>query len=124
MQLTPLLALAGMAGIALSNPIATPTPDDTDAGAVYRRSGRNVYRCDGQGWVNNCWLITDPTNCHNRMTSLGSFGPDKGLSCTMFENRGCTGRVAAISYPGVGSMWDWENKGGFNVNSWQCRWTL
>jgi hypothetical protein len=116
MQLTPLLALAGMAGIALSNPIATPTPDDTDAGAV--------YRCDGQGWVNNCLLITDPTNCHNRMTSLGSFGPDKGLSCTMFENRVCTGRVATISYPGVGYMWDWENKSGFIVNSWQCRWTL
>jgi hypothetical protein len=106
MQLTPLLAPTAMAGTALSNPIATPTLDDTDAGAVYRRGGRNAYPCDGQGWMNNCWLITDPTNCHNRMTNLGSFGPDKGLSCTMFENRGCTGGVATISYPGVGYMWD------------------
>ena len=110
MPLTPLLALATMAGTALSHPIAnlvaaaTPDANSTDASAVYRRSGRNVYRCDGQGWVNNCYLITDPTNCHNHYTSLGSFRPDRGLSCTMWEDSGCSGRkVSTVGYPGIGT---------------------
>jgi hypothetical protein len=80
----------------------------------------NVYRCDGVNWQNNCYLITNPTDCHNRLGALGSYGPDKGLTCHMYTMADCHGDQASIQYPGTGSVSGFESRNRFYIRSWRC----
>ena len=91
---------------------------------VTPRGRPNVYRCDDAGWKGRCFLVTDPTNCHNwaGQPGAGSFGPDKGLECRVWGFPDCQGPSSAtIAYPGTSNNQAFAAQHGFAFISWKCQ---
>ncbi|KIW21424.1 hypothetical protein PV08_02004 [Exophiala spinifera] len=66
-----------------------------------------VYECSHQNWVMPCkWTPLRDGQCYNRIyDSNGSMGPDKGLTCTVYEQKNCNDNgwntAPGWKYPGT-----------------------
>ena len=68
------------------------------------RDGPGVYICQGSNWYGDCtWTPVNDGQCYPYGMSAGaSFGPDRGLDCTVFESGDCdeSNLVGGIRFPG------------------------
>ncbi|KAK3339377.1 hypothetical protein B0H65DRAFT_476283 [Neurospora tetraspora] len=110
--------LATLAGFTM----AAPAPE---AQIANRQWTPHVYVCITTGWNRCSVLDANRGQCYDltKMDDLGSsltgFGPDPGLTCSLFSNQDCTGdHLDYISYPGIGDLHDkgWNDK----AKSYKC----
>lgn len=91
-----------------------------------------VYECSARNFKGNCkWTqITagDAGTCHSRSFGPGgSFGPDKGITCTVYEQDGCNAKYAKVdglTFPGTGDCANNDALGKkipLCPQSWTCR---
>ena len=90
-----------------------------------------VYICEVENWSGACnyHAEVNPGTCYQRsLTAVASFGPDKGLMCTLYSGPNC-GRYGAvkevpgIAWPGLNPTRDGQLRNGWGnqvVESWSC----
>jgi hypothetical protein len=107
---TGLLTLLAASPI-LAVPSADPQPEKT----VAKRNGPGVYICTESNWSGACyWEESANGYCHEYWLGPNtSFGPDRGISCTIHPQSNCQGDSYVASYPGTGQL-------DFTGLSWKC----
>ncbi|KAK5422395.1 hypothetical protein LTR06_000652 [Exophiala xenobiotica] len=75
---------------------------------IYARGTQlGVYECAHQNWVLPCkWTPLKDGQCYDRLyTNMGSMGPDKGLTCTIYEQPHCNDKgwntAKGFKWPGL-----------------------
>jgi len=88
--------------LATATPLNLPTRDN----------GPGIYACTAENWGGDCYWSAAPLNgaCHTAQHNIKSYGPDKGLDCSVYETGDCNaagGKAGGFQFPGEGKMlWD------------------
>jgi hypothetical protein len=142
----PIIALAALVTLVTTTPISPTSPDNTteveadnntlDANDAARPTLPGLYVCGKPEWNGVCVYGTPPSlrnhspdgflTCHNLAfldKEMMSFGPDKGINCAVFTEKGCHGDVVQIESPG----WAYMPAGAYNggvggFKSYTCEW--
>ena len=131
--LSVLLSTLTLIASAVSVPLAADIAYVTDTAAPLNARGSNpgVYICTVQNWSGQCNYQANIGlgQCYVRsLTAIASFGPDHGLTCTLYSGPNC-GRsgpaqsISGIGYPGLNPIRDamrhnfWTAQ---SVLSWKC----
>lgn len=135
------LILGALAAISSASPLAKAVPD-VESTLIARDSAENstapgtlavkptpeaithLYVCIDKNFGGRCQnLQTVTTGCldfgNGFNDAITSLGPDKGTTCTIYDNPGCTGAsVGGIVNPGINDLTDY----GFNdrASSYRC----
>ncbi|KAL8727020.1 MAG: hypothetical protein Q9166_006318 [cf. Caloplaca sp. 2 TL-2023] len=127
------LILGALAGIGFSTPMAAPQAEPAAAppGTFHTyvdgptaQANTNLFVCTDAGFKGrNQNLATTKGVCYNLGNgfndAISSLGPDKGTTCTIYDNSGCSGAsVGGIQNPGINDLSDY----GFNdrASSYRC----
>ena len=131
--LSVLLSTLSLTTSAVSVPLAADVANATDTADTIGARGSNpgVYICTVQNWSGLCNYHANIGlgTCYTReLTALASFGPDHGLTCTLYSGPNC-GRsgpaqsIPGVAYPGLNPIRDgmyhnfWSAQ---SVESWKC----
>ena len=107
MQLPNIIAIATFACLAAAIPLLGPAPPIIEA-LTKRSSPHHVYQCTGQNWSGKC-MVSEYTGgvCMTIFNGgVGSFGPDPGVSCTLYQGAQCqdSAYTAQMNYPGSANI--------------------
>lgn len=86
-----------------------------------------MYECQRKDWAGQCKRTEAKTDvCFNRLFSGSeTLGPDKGLICTLYKEKGCKGESRdGFEYPGWSKDWSvdpYEVIFTEAPRSWRCR---
>lgn len=109
MQLPNIIALASFTCLAAAIPLLGPARPIIEA-LTKRSSPHHVYQCNGQNWSGKCMLSEYTQGVCGTIFNggVGSFGPDPGVSCTLFQGNHCDGsngaQTAYMNYPGSANI--------------------
>ena len=128
---TSLLGLLALTSATVPKPFGS---DGTESSPAEKRNfGFGVYICTVVNWSGACNYHADvtPGTCYQRsLTPIASFGPDHGLTCTLYDGPNCgrdgaVMKVPGIAWPGLNPIRDGLIRNGWNtayqgVESWSC----
>ncbi|KAK3985868.1 hypothetical protein QBC44DRAFT_298238 [Cladorrhinum sp. PSN332] len=125
------VALTTLLGFAVAAPApeASPNPSpDEDAAANFaalaKRAPYNVFITEHANWAGRNELLSlNTASCHTLGNGwpaiITSFGPDAGVTCTLFDRAGCTGSqywpVRSPGFPNLSSI-GWNDR----IRSFVC----
>ena len=117
-QYINLLALLGLVSTSISGVAALTTK---------RQGTPGIYVCEGEFWEGSCYYSAAPLGgaCHNAQHNIQSFGPDKGVTCDLYDNINCNSGdtfFENLSYPGSEYVFADARvkKSAVWVGSWSC----
>ncbi|KAG9078917.1 hypothetical protein FRC06_008048, partial [Ceratobasidium sp. 370] len=84
-----------------------------------------VYFCTDANFAGNCAYVSGMNSGQcvgvgsNFNDNVSSFGPDSGLTCTIYSDAGCKGRATGgVVYPGIYNLADYNNNDA--MSSFSC----
>ncbi|KAK4676329.1 hypothetical protein QC764_510715 [Podospora pseudoanserina] len=124
--LTTILAIVTMAGLTVAAPAPEASPEAAPQPPVdlEKRQSLGVFVTQDINWGGRSeHLIVVRGQCltlgNGWPNVISAFGPDSGLTCTIWDNNGCTGpSFGPITFPGIANLVTvgWNDR----INSFRC----
>ncbi|QRV79085.1 hypothetical protein RhiJN_07101 [Ceratobasidium sp. AG-Ba] len=98
-----------------------PTPGKPAPAAL----SQGVFFCTDANFKGNCVYVSgfNSGQCvgvgSDFNDKVSSFGPDQGITCTIYSDAGCVGRATGgVVYPGINNLADFNNNDA--MSSFRC----